>query len=214
MVKRGIQEDYLSSLLLERNEDIQAIEKYAEENNVPIMEQTGMQLLLQVLQLHRPKSILEIGTAIGYSAIRMAEVTLAQIVTVERDEERIKIAESNINKKGMNDRIKIIKGDALEVEPEVSQYGPYDVLFIDAAKGQYERFFHLYEPLVSIGGVIISDNVLFKGLVSGESDIPSKRLEGMVKKLRSYNEERMADKRFSSMIYPVGDGVMVSIKKA
>ncbi|MCD8511669.1 MAG: O-methyltransferase [Bacillus sp. (in: Bacteria)] len=210
-----ITEAYLKTLLPANNGLIKEMEEYASIHKVPIMEQTGMQLLLQVLHLHQPKQILEVGTAIGYSAIRMAEaVKDSKVVTMERDPERIQVAMDNINRCRLQDRITLLEGDALEIENQVSMYGPFDVVFIDAAKGQYERFFHLYEPHVTVGGLIISDNVLFKGMVAGASEIPSKRLETMVKKLRKFNELLMNDPRFNSMIYPVGDGVMVSIKKS
>ncbi|MFA9557148.1 O-methyltransferase [Evansella sp. AB-rgal1] len=212
----GIQtktEEYILSLLQNRSDKIELIEKYAEEHHVPIMEPSGMKLLLQFLEIQKPKKILEVGTAIGYSAIRMGIAAKdATIFTLERDTERITVAKANIKEFNMENRIHIIEGDALELSKEVAEHGPYDVLFIDAAKGQYERFFTLFEPLVSIGGLIISDNVLFKGMVAGEIEISSKNTKSMVNKLRSFNEQRMADQRFTTMIYPVGDGVMVSLK--
>ncbi|MBU9720662.1 MULTISPECIES: O-methyltransferase [Bacillaceae] len=206
-------QDYIASLIPIGNDPfIERIEKYASDHNVPIMEKTGLHMLLQILELHQPRNILEIGTAIGYSAIKMAQSLPANIVTIERDIERLKIAKENITEAGLHERIKVIEGDALDLQDEVSAFAPYDAVFIDAAKGQYEKFFQLYEPMISTGGLVISDNILFKGMVAGE--VPShKRIEGMVQKLRSYNEKLMSDPRFSSMIYPIGDGVLVSIKK-
>lgn len=210
-----VTEAYLKSLLPATYGLIKEMEEYASIHKVPIMEQTGMTLLLQVIQMKQPKTVLEIGTAIGYSAIRMAEaVKDSKIVTIERDEERSQKAKENIRRFQLENRITLLEGDALEMVDNVSMHGPFDVLFIDAAKGQYERFFHLYEPHVAVGGVIISDNVLFKGMVAGAAEIPSKRLDNMVKKLHRYNGERLEDPRFTSMIYPVGDGVMISLKKS
>ncbi|MBU9712544.1 O-methyltransferase [Evansella tamaricis] len=209
-------DEYINKLLPEINDPLTIeMEQYAQKHQVPIMEPAGIALLLQVLEIHQPKKILEVGTAIGYSAIRMAKrLTDSTIVTLERDLERIQLAKQHIEKAGLENRIVILEGDALELESAVSDFGPFDIVFIDAAKGQYERFFDMYEPMVCKGGLIISDNVLFKGIVSGEKPAPHKRLEGMANKLRGYNERLMRDTRFSSMIYPVGDGVMVSIKKS
>ncbi|WP_078597281.1 O-methyltransferase [Evansella clarkii] len=214
MKKQNITEEYINGLLPQRTPLLEEMEKYAEEHGVPIMEQTGIKLLLQILEIHQPARILEVGAAIGYSAIRMAEaVPHAEIYTMERDEERAEAARDNINKAGLSKRIFLLEGDALDLKKEAADNGPFDVLFIDAAKGQYERFFDLYAPLVLPGGLIISDNVLFKGMVSGETELTSKRVESMVNKLRKFNERLMKDSSFSSMIYPVGDGVMVSRKK-
>ncbi|MDG5786479.1 O-methyltransferase [Evansella sp. AB-P1] len=207
-------ENYLESLIQKRSSFITEMERFAAENDIPIMEPTGMELLLQFLEIQQPKRILEIGTAIGYSAIRMVErIPNCIVYSIERDESRLTIAQENISTLGLEKQINVIYGDALEVVDDVSIHGPFDMLFIDAAKGQYERFFTLYEPYVATNGLIISDNVLFKGMVTGEMDIPSKNTKGLVTKLRAFNEEQMADKRFSTMIYPVGDGVMVSRKK-
>ena len=214
MSRNNITEIYIETLFKKRNLFIEEMEEYAEVNGIPIMEQTGIQLLLQFLEIHQPKRILEIGTAIGYSAIRMAEVVPhAKIVTVERDEDRASRAKENILRSGHADRIILLEGDALNLKEMVAEHAPFDALFIDAAKGQYEKFFDFYEPLVLPGGLVISDNVLFKGMVSGEVIPGSKNVENLVKKLRNYNELRMKDNRFSSMIYPVGDGVMISVKR-
>ncbi|SDY49096.1 Predicted O-methyltransferase YrrM [Evansella caseinilytica] len=206
-------EHYLHDLIPDRKPYIHAMESYAAEHGVPIMELTGIQMLLQLLELHHAKKVLEIGTAIGYSAIRMADhIGDLTVVTIERDQERADIAKENIRKMKLQDRILTVLGDALDLKETVATQGPYDVLFIDAAKGNYKRFFELYEPLVKAGGIIIADNVLFKGMVAGVVEEIPKRLHPMVQKLRRYNSEIMRNERFSSMIYPIGDGVMVSIK--
>ncbi|UCZ54390.1 O-methyltransferase [Bacillus shivajii] len=214
MAKHELTESYIESFLQTNDSHIEEMKRYASEHHVPIMEATGMAMMLQVLEIHKPKKILEIGTAIGYSAIRMVKsCPNAHIVTIERDEERLKIAEENIRKAQMEKQITVLSGDALHLIKEATELGTFDAIFIDAAKGQYERFFDLYEPLLNIGGVVISDNILFKGMVA-ESELPeNKRMKQMVKRLKLFNERLMTDERFSSMIYPVGDGVMVSVKK-
>lgn len=209
-------EKYLQSLLQESNEEIQMIEAYAEEHSVPIMDKISIQFILQLIMIQKPKNILEIGTAIGYSAIKMAQAApQANIVTIDRDEERLALAKKHIEHFSLQDRIRIINGDgqAMETVEKAKEYGPYDLLFIDASKGKYELFYQQYEPLLSPNGVIISDNVLFKGIVTGEKEAPTRRVKQMVEKLRRYNEERMRDPRFETMIYPIGDGIMVSYKK-
>lgn len=208
-------EQYLQTLVPERNALLVEIEEFAKENKVPIMELTGMETMLQILKIHKPRNIFEIGTAIGYSALRMA-YTLpgASILTVERDEQRLEDARAFIARAEMEDRILIIEGDALESEGAISPQGPFDCIFIDAAKGQYQRFFEIYEKHLSEGGIILSDNVLFKGLVAeSEESIESKRTRNLVKKIKSYNEWLINKEGFDTVILPVGDGLAVSIKR-
>ena len=206
---------YLQTLVPSRNDLLSEMEEYARENGVPIMELTGMESMLQILKIQKPRKILEIGTAIGYSALRMA-YTLpdASILTIERDEERIEKAHHFSDRADMKSRILIIKGDALETENFVSTEGPFDCIFIDAAKGQYKRFFEIYEKYLAQGGIILSDNVLFKGMVALEEDeIESKRIKNLVKKIKGYNEWLMNKEDFETVILPVGDGLAISIKR-
>ena len=151
------------------------MEKYAQQFGVPIMEPVGIEAMLQILRIKRPMRILEIGAAIGYSALRMADALPdSRIITIERDEDRARLAQQNIDEFGMRERVILLKGDALEIVEEVSPYGPFDVIFIDAAKGQYKRFFDMYSHYLDEDGLIITDNVLFKGLVA-EENIEHKR---------------------------------------
>ncbi|WP_088102588.1 O-methyltransferase [Halalkalibacter urbisdiaboli] len=206
-------EDYLKTLVPARGERIEEMERYAKEHEVPIMDLVGMESLLQQLRIVQPKRILEIGAAIGYSAIRMAvALPNATVVTIERDEERYKLALENIKLNGLQGRIHVLFGDALELAEKLEEEPPFDVLFIDAAKGQYQRFFDLYSNRVNIGGIIISDNVLFRGLVA-EQEIENKRLRSLSKKLRTYNKWLMDHSDYETRILPVGDGLAVSIKK-
>lgn len=206
---------YLQTLVPSRNDLLSEMEEYARENGVPIMELTGMESMLQILKIQKPRKILEIGTAIGYSALRMAyTLPEASILTIERDEERIEKAHHFIERADMKSRIKIIKGDALETESAVFPEGPFDCIFIDAAKGQYKRFFEIYEKSLAEGGIILSDNVLFKGLVALEQEeIESKRTKNLVNKIKGYNEWLMSKENFDTVIIPVGDGLAISIKR-
>ncbi|WP_409301839.1 O-methyltransferase [Peribacillus sp. SCS-155] len=208
-------EEYLHSLLPSRSGLLADIEQFAKEHNVPIMEPEGIEVLLQVLRLQNPKSILEVGTAIGYSALRMSEaVPNANIVTIERDEDRISTAKQNFERAAKTDKIRLVEGDALEQAGTVAAYGPFDAIFIDAAKGQYKRFFELYEEHLSNNGIIITDNVLFKGLVAEEEEtIEPKRIRSMVKKIKDYNGWLMEHPHYHTVIMPIGDGVAISKRK-
>ncbi|MBM7584778.1 putative O-methyltransferase YrrM [Bacillus pakistanensis] len=206
-------QDYIESLILTRSELVTEMEKYAANHNIPIMELAGIETMLQMLRIQQPKRILEIGTAIGYSAIRMVEaVPQLEVITIERDFERLEKAKKNLSRFHNSSRIKVIHGDALEVVEKIEAYGPYDALFIDAAKGQYQKFFELYTPFLSKKGVVYSDNVLFKGMVA-EEEIDNKRISKMVNKLKDYNQWLMNHKDFQTAILPVGDGLAVSKKR-
>ncbi|MGM9987658.1 MAG: O-methyltransferase [Bacillaceae bacterium] len=205
-------ETYLLDLIKPRNPLLTEMEEYAKENGVPIMDLLGMEYMLQLLRLIQPKRVLEIGTAIGYSGLRMIEeIEGLEVVSIERDEDRYEKAIQYIER-AQCDSIHLIYGDALETFSEVEAFGTFDVIFIDAAKSQYRRFFELYEPLLTETGVIISDNVLFKGLIAAEK-IESRNVRQMMRKLRNYNEWLVNNPNYDTTIFPIGDGVAVSKKK-
>lgn len=206
---------YLNSLTPQRNELVSKMEKLAEKENVPIMDLVGMETLLQLLRLSTPKRILEIGAAIGYSAIRMAQaLPEVTIVTIERDEHRYLQAKGHIEQAGLQDRIELILGDALEVSDQVEKEAPFDFIFVDAAKGQYERFFTMYETLLNEAGIIITDNVLFRGMVAEDHDtLEPKRIRNLVKKIDRYNRWLMEHPDYITTILPVGDGIAISKKR-
>lgn len=204
---------YIEGLISERNPLLMEMEYYAKNHNVPIMELAGIETMLQLLRIHHSKNILEVGTAIGYSALRMAyALPNARIVTIERDEDRLRQAEDFINRSGISDQITLIKGDALEVEESVGVHALYDVIFVDAAKGQYKKFFEIYSKYLHEDGIIITDNVLFKGLVA-ETEVESKRIRNLVKKIDEFNHWLMSHPDYYSVILPVGDGVAISKKR-
>lgn len=204
---------YIEQLIPDRNELLTELETYATDHVVPIMELIGMETLLQLLRFHQPKKILEVGTAIGYSTLRMAfTLPSTKIVTIERNEQRAGIAKSYFEKANVQSRVALIYGDALEVEDQVRAYGPFDAIFIDAAKGQYRRFFELFAPFLSENGVIITDNVLFKGLVCVE-EIENRRRRQLVSKIRDFNSWIMNHPDYDTIIIPVGDGIAISKKR-
>lgn len=205
---------YLLEHIPERNETFQKLEEYARTHRVPIIEPVSMNFLTQLVKMNRPKQILELGTAIGYSALRMLEAyPLATITTIERNEEMFQIATRNIENADKSDRIQMILGDALEIIQQLSnEQRKYDFIFIDAAKAQYQRFFTNVEPLLNDGGIIVCDNVLFKGYVANSSKANSRRMENLATKIRLFNEWLMAQSNYHTSIIPIGDGLSISIK--
>ncbi len=204
---------YIEGLIVERSPLLMEMEDYAHIHHVPIMELEGIETMLQLLRIHQSEKILEVGTAIGYSALRMAAaLPKAKIVTIERDEERLQAAEKFIGRSGLEEQITLIKGDALETAEIIKAYGPFDAIFIDAAKGQYRKFFELYSSLLQERGMIITDNVLFKGLVA-EREIESKRTRNLVKKIDEFNQWLMNHPDYDSVILPVGDGMAISKRR-
>jgi predicted O-methyltransferase YrrM len=191
------------------------MEDFAEEHDVPIMEKTGIEVLLLLLSMQQPKKILEIGTAIGYSAIRMAlKVPNTEIITVELDDARYVQANENIKQMGLEARIHTLHGDALELSEEIRKFGPYDALFIDATKAKYTKFFALYEPMLTKNGMIYTDNVLFKGTVARDrSELQTRRQRTLVRKLDEYNQSLSTLEEYETTIIPVGDGIAVTRRK-
>ncbi|MBA4538535.1 O-methyltransferase [Bacillus aquiflavi] len=206
--------EYINKSIPERPSLLIEMEEYAKKNNVPIMELSSMEVLLQILRIQQPKAVLEIGTAIGYSALRMAYALLdTKIVSIERDDDRFSLAEQFIKRSDKQNQIHLIKGDALETVTAVSQFGLFDAIFIDAAKGQYRRFFELYENDLTPDGIIITDNVLFKGLVYNSEKIENKRKKSLVNKITQFNQWLVNNGKYDTVIIPVGDGVAISKKR-
>lgn len=185
------------------------IEEYAKINNIPIMEHDGIEFLLDYIKKNKIKNILEIGSAIGYSSIRMCLVDNdISVTTVERDINRYNLALSNIDNFGLNKKINIINDDAFNVELE----DKFDLIFIDAAKSQYIKFFLKFSKNLNINGVIISDNLNFHGLTHTKEIIPSRNVRGIVRKLNNYIEFLKTNEEFKTMFYEIGDGIAISKK--
>lgn len=189
---------------------LENIERYALEKNVPIMQKEGIDFLTNYIKENNVKRILEIGSAIGYSAIKMALVDKEVfITTIERDKERYDIAIKNINDFSLNNQIEIINDDAFNVEIE----GSYDLIFIDAAKAQYIKFFEKFEKNLSENGVIISDNLDFHGLTKDIDNIKSRNLKQLVRKINKFVDYLKNNEKFDTIFYDIGDGVAVSRRK-
>ncbi|WP_156291147.1 O-methyltransferase [Oceanobacillus salinisoli] len=204
---------YLNQTHPPKGEWVKELEEQAKTDHVPIMESVSMHFVMQIIRISKPKRILEIGTAIGYSALRMLEANPnTSIVTIERDEVRYQQALDNIQRLNKQHHIDVIYGDALEEISKLQNTAdPFDLIFIDAAKGQYKRFFELSVPLLSNNGLIITDNVLFRGYVANPESSP-KKYRNMVDKIKNYNDFLMSHSDFTTSIIPVGDGVALSYK--
>ena len=189
---------------------IKEMEKYAEEYNIPIMQKKGIDFLCKIIDKGDIKNILEIGTAIGYSAIKMANVNKdINVTSIERDQDRYIEALKNIKKAKLDKRINVIYGDALDINLE----DKYDLIFIDAAKSQYIKFFNKYKENLNSKGIIISDNLSFHGFVEQKERIESRNLRQLVGKIRKYVDFLKDNKEFKTKFYKVGDGIAVSIKE-
>lgn len=189
---------------------INEIEKYAHDNKIPIMLPDGIEYLCNYIKENNIKKILEIGTAIGYSAIKMALIDKEiKITTIEKDKERYNEAIKNINIFKLNDRIEVLLNDALEVELK----GKYDLIFIDASKGHNIDFFNKYKNNLNNNGTIITDNLSFHGLVENESLAVTKNQKGIVNKIKKYIEFLDNNKEFKTKYIEVGDKISISVKR-
>ena len=192
-------------------EKIMEMEQYAAEYNVPIIEKESIAFIMKFIKSNEVKDILEIGSAIGYSSILMATVSdEVKITTIERDETRYMECLKNVKKCGMQDKIDVVCQDALEVNLSGVAY---DLIFIDAAKGQYTKFFEKYKYFLKPGGVIISDNLKFHGHVGNRNNIASRNLKQLVGKIENYIDFLKENDEFETKFYDVGDGLSVSIRK-
>lgn len=190
---------------------IKEMREYADRNNVPIMMDEGINFLTNFIIKNQVKSVLEIGTAIGYSSIMMCLCNPNVVVTtIERDEKRYFEALKNIKKLKLEDRITLIYHDALDVKLE----DKFDLIFIDAAKAQNQKFFEIFEKNLKPNGAIITDNMNFHGLVEKNiDDIQSKNLKGLVRKVKEYKDFLEENSHYKTRFYDVGDGIAVSTKE-
>ncbi|MBP3841592.1 MAG: O-methyltransferase [Bacilli bacterium] len=194
--------------MVDNDELIKEIEKYAEENKVPIMQKEGISYLTEYVKNNEIKTILEVGTAIGYSAICMALVdSKIKIVSIERDEQRYLEAINNVKKFGLDKRITLIYGDALNTDLD----SKFDLIFFDAAKAQNINFFTHFEKNLKNSGTIITDNIYFHGYTFMDEDkIESRNIRGIARKIRNYIKFLDDNKSYTTEIKNIGDGVAVT----
>jgi len=212
----NINHDYIQNYinqLLPKSEGILAeLEEYAEQNHVPIVTKDVASLLSILIKSTHTKSILEIGTAIGYSSILMGKAAgdNFRITTIEKNQEMINIASQNIKKAGYENNITILGGDASEILQSIND--KYDMIFIDAAKGQYMDFLKLSFGNLKVGGLFICDNVLFRGMVAERSLLIRRKIT-IVKRLKKFLSYISDHEAMDTTVIPIGDGVSISMKK-
>jgi len=201
---------FLRSTIKREEGFLKELEKYAEENHIPIVQPETAALLKVLTGIHKPERVLEAGTAVGYSAIIIAQAMgdMGTVDTIEIDEDMAEAARRNIEKMGLGSRIRLLQGDALEVMECLST--AYDFIFLDAAKGSYIEYFEQAMRLLKPGGLLVSDNVLYKGLVAQEQVMHKHRTIAV--RLKEYLRLICHDERLRTSIIPIGDGLAVSLK--
>lgn len=192
---------------------LNALEKYALDNQVPVIRKSMQKLLKFLLIMKKPCNILEVGTAIGFSALLMSEYGPedCHITTIEKYEKRIPVAKENFQKRGAEDRITLLEGDAAEILGQLEE--TYDMIFMDAAKGQYIHFMPDVMRLLAPGGLLISDNVLQDGDIVESRFAVTRRNRTIHTRMRDYLYELTHNEELETVILPVGDGVTLSVKK-
>ena len=188
------------------------MEEYAKEKNIPIMEKDGIAFLMKFIKANNVKSVLEIGSAIGYSAILMASSSPdVKVTTIERDETNYMECLKNVKKCSFEQKVNVVFQDALELN--LAEGTQFDLIFIDAAKGQYKNFFEKYKYFLAPGGAIVTDNLKFHGYVGKADTIESKNLRQLVTKIENYVEFLKSNEEFDTHFYDIGDGLSVSVRK-
>lgn len=202
---------YINSLDSGNTPILDRIEQEAIDTYVPIIKKETQSLLKVILAMNKPMNILEVGTAVGFSAILMGEYTSkkCKITTIEKFEKRIPIAKNNFKRANMDDKITLLEGDALELMQSLNE--EYDLIFMDAAKGQYINFLPQVRRLLTDGGTLISDNVLQDGDIIESRYAVTRRNRTIHSRMREYLYELTHSEDFTTTILPIGDGVTISV---
>ena len=213
MISRFIDEDvfkYIENFSSER-ENFKELVDYAETNRVPIVSQDVARFMELLLKIIKPKNILEIGSAIGYSSLIMSKASDANILTIEKDEETFKVLKENLKKYDEDNKIKAINDDAINTLKSMDKEVKFDFCFIDANKSQYEEYLNLVYDLTSDNALILIDNILFRGFVAKDED--NKRYRTIIKNLKKFIEDVKSDKRFTASLLTVHDGLLLLRKE-
>lgn len=205
-------EEYLRKLIGENSGKLKEMENFAKENGVPIVQKETGRFLEFMVNMKKPLKILELGTAIGYSSILMYEAskTNPDIITIERDEEMIKLAKINFEKFNLQDKIKIKEGDCLEILEDLNE--EFDLIFMDAGKGHYNHFLPHCLRLLKEDGIIIADNVLFRGMVPSQELVKRRKIT-IVKRMRTYLDMVSNDENLITSVIPMGDGIAITKRR-
>lgn len=191
--------------------DLLQLEKFARERYIPVMLDDTKELLFATVKERQPRRILEIGTAIGYSGIVMLSASEhATLNTIELDEHTAELARANFKEFGLSQRVNIFVGDARQIVPQLT--GSYDFIFLDGPKGQYEVFFPYLTDLLEVGGTLVCDNVLYKGLVEHVPDNKRHKHITVARNMRAFLDDITTNERYSTTLHRIGDGVTVSVK--
>ncbi|MEG1711312.1 MAG: O-methyltransferase [Clostridia bacterium] len=203
--------ELLKQLNAENQSDMAQMRQNAYERHIPVLMEETERLLDVIIKIKQPKRILEIGTAIGFSGIVMLKASpMAHLNTIEESAASIEAAKTNFEKYNVNKRVTIFEGDAREIVPMLT--GSYDFIFMDGPKGQYLEFFPYLKSILESGGVLMCDNVLYKGLVQ---NIPEKRHKHITiaRNLKAFLEAISNDNQLSTVTLQIGDGVSISVNK-
>lgn len=205
---------YIHSLETDDSEDLMKIEREAREHYVPIVKKETKELLKILVLMKQPAKILEVGTAVGYSSLYMNQYQPqgGTITTIERNAKRIEKAKENFQLFGKEDVITLLEGDAMEILKNLN--GMYDMIFVDASKGQYIHFLDELLRMIPIGGILVSDNVLQDGDVVKSRYAIERRNRTIHKRMREYLYQITHMKEFETVVLPLGDGVTVSVRVA
>lgn len=205
--------DYLRSHSTHNNEFMHTLEQYAAENHVPIIEPESARFLETMCSLTKPEKILEIGCAIGYSAILMANSSAdnAKITTLEYSPEMVKLARNNIKNAGLADRIRVVEADAKDYVSYIDEDECFDMIFLDGPKAHYYYMLDDCVRLLRKGGLLISDNVLYKGMTADDNHIIRRKIT-IVSRLREFIDSLCSHPQLKTSVLPLGDGVTVSVK--
>lgn len=201
-------EQYLAEMLKDRDPLMQEMETYAKKHGVPIIGPVAGQFLYTIAKIHRSQRVLEAGTAIGYTAIWFARAIQdwgGTVTTLEKDRDMASLARKYLTREGVQDRVEVVLGDALTSLGSLQ--GPFDLIFLDHAKQQYQPFLSTALPKLAPGGVLLADNVLRGGRVAEEGT-----KDGMVQDMRSFNDFISKMSSLESMIIPLRDGISLAIK--
>ena len=208
---------YISGLYENDNKQLIELRDFAEKNKVPIILKDTEGLLIALMKLRKPARVLEIGTAVGYSACVFTDTCGCSVTTIESNEKVAEIAESNIASLGFSERIEVLKGDARDVLTGLQNsvfrgdIDPYEIVFIDAAKSHYREFWDLSRPLLTTDSLIICDNVLMKGMTASDDFDTKGRYKTSIRKMREFLEYINSQEGIETCVLPVGDGVSISI---